>query len=238
MRLLTKNEVAVAQNKDKAREISEGLKISRRVDSLRELEAQEELKLNKYREETLAEIAKQIREETKKRDSIAEESRILQKKLDKMLPGLATKREELNTFQSELEQRKQSLDEREEKLGFAEIDIAVSLKDADDALKRALTHEESAKFLHGKSQQDRDEARQLFEKAENTEKRALDFQSDTEMALSVRESALSRKEKEIEEKEKVLLERERELVVEKAQVADQRKTLERSIERLRKNRLA
>ena len=53
IKLLSKSEIDKAKNADKAKEIAEGLKISRKVDSLRELMADEEKALEKFRSESL-----------------------------------------------------------------------------------------------------------------------------------------------------------------------------------------
>ena len=60
LKLLSKSEIDTAKNLDRSREVAEGLKLSRRVDGLRELASKEEQMLEKHRTETLASISKEI----------------------------------------------------------------------------------------------------------------------------------------------------------------------------------
>ena len=57
MRLLEKSEIAKAKAVDRSKEISEGLKISKRVDSLRELASREEQTLDMVRTRELERMA-------------------------------------------------------------------------------------------------------------------------------------------------------------------------------------
>lgn len=56
MRLLTKNEVQTAKNADKKREIDEGVKLAKKVDTLRKVSAEEETRLGKFREQSMAQL--------------------------------------------------------------------------------------------------------------------------------------------------------------------------------------
>lgn len=69
MKLLKKSEIAKAQAEDKRREIEEGLRISRKVDALRELWASEEQAFEKWR----TKILEEIKELSEKRDALKKE---------------------------------------------------------------------------------------------------------------------------------------------------------------------
>ena len=81
VQLLSKREIDSAKARDRQQAVAEGLKLTRRVDGLRELQAETEANYEKYRISTLEEIGKQI-------DAKEAESEALEK-------GIKTKREEL-----------------------------------------------------------------------------------------------------------------------------------------------
>lgn len=236
MRLLKKEDIAQAQNADKAREISEGLKISRKVDSLRELKVQEEFALEKFRDASLLAIGKEISDLTEKKEKVAAELRDLEEKAKRELSKTDQKR--LEDLKKSLEIKQKELTLRKEELDLQEIDVALALKEADGALGRQKTHEETARKLHVESEQERREAAQTLINARKTEENALRVKGETEEVLTLRENGIAEKEREISLKQQENLKISRELEIEKRQLADQRGTLERALERLRKNRLA
>jgi hypothetical protein len=237
IRLLKKSELATAQSLDRSREIAEGLKISRKVDNLRELQANEEQTLEKFRVETLTAIQAEISGFVASKEALVSEVRELQKKLDGMLPSMAVKRNDLNALKIELEKREKEIGEKTENLNLLEIDIAIALKNAEDSLKRRNTHEEIAKNLHKTAVDKEEEAKGVLTNARITEERALQLQKDVEQSLSLREQGVSEKENMVKAQLEDNLNISRELEQEKIRLADQRGTLERALERIRQNRL-
>ncbi len=70
MRLMKKSEVEKLKILERKREQDEGLKLARRVDSLRELAANEESKYTKFRDGMIGEIQKQINEKQAELDAL------------------------------------------------------------------------------------------------------------------------------------------------------------------------
>ena len=238
IKLLSKSEIDKAKNADKAKEIAEGLKISRKVDSLRELMADEEKALEKFRSESLSAISKEIEEKNSEKIKLENEVRELRREI--MSESKLTREERHN-----LEQLKEVLIKKEEELGkksqeidLKEIDIAIALKNSAEDEKRAQNHREIAENLHKKAEEEKNEADLIKQRAQKIEDNINNYKQETENLFVIREIAISQKEQDLilqEEENKKL---EQELNKEKIQLADQRATLERALERLRKNRLA
>ena len=80
MKLLPKSDIAKAKSVDKQREIDEGMKLAKRVDSLREVAAAEEASLKKFRSETLGAINTEITANATKRDELTQEVQSLEER--------------------------------------------------------------------------------------------------------------------------------------------------------------
>ena len=238
MRLLSKNEITKAQTSDKTREISEGLKISRRVDALRELQAKESEALEKFRKETLESVNKDIGELSRKRDEIFSEITSLKRDIAKETSLSKEERQNLERLKIKLENQEEEINKRKEELDLAEIDIAITIKNAKDSSLRARTHEERVENLHKLAQENEDKSKSILQDAKKIEERTIKFKDETESEILIKQQVVSSKEKELKIKEDSIVEKERELAQEKIQLADQRATLERALERIRKNRLA
>lgn len=75
MKLLDKKNIDVLKSSEKKFEIDEGLKLARKIDTLREISAKEEVNLSKFRTETLKNIKNEI-------DVLISEKISLQKNID------------------------------------------------------------------------------------------------------------------------------------------------------------
>jgi len=237
IRLLNKQEITKSKNDERAKEISEGLKISRKVDALRELSANEEAKLEKFRVESIAQINKDISELDDKKQKLIQEINVLQTKLDSLLPEMETERTALNELKLKLEKEKKDIEIKSEELDLKEIDIALALKNAKDDSKRAENHKELADSLHKEALKEKQEADSIIANSRVIEERTIHFKNEIEKNLQLKENDLLLKEKSIilqEEENKKLSQ---ELAKEKIQVADQRDTLTRALDRIKQNRL-
>lgn len=238
MKLLNKDEIAKAQNADRAKEISEGLKISRRVDSLRELQASEERALSKFREESLALISEEIKELTKKKENILEEIRQVQADLQNETTLTREERQNLEKLKAELEIREKEIDDKSLELDLRETDIHIALKEAKDSVIRAKGRESRSEELQRKATLEEQEISQRLSRARKMEENTVRFKEETELSLSLERAELEKEKEKTSSLQEENLQKSRELEVEKKQLADQRKTLERAMERLRKNGLA
>ena len=155
IRLLKKEEIAKLQNADKAREVAEGLKISRRVDALRELSAKEELNLEKYRMETLKNIQEEISGFVASKEALMSEVRVLRAEKERGLKDVDAKKGELDVLESDLEKREVRFAASIVELEAQEKETAKNLKDSKDELLRAHNKKEEAEKLRQAAFDDR-----------------------------------------------------------------------------------
>lgn len=81
MRLLDKLTLAAQKSSERAREIAEGAKLAKSIDTLRKTYANEQTNLKKFRDATLDEIKLEISELTKRRDSLRGQIHVMEEKL-------------------------------------------------------------------------------------------------------------------------------------------------------------
>lgn len=237
MKLLSKKEISVAISADKAREIAEGLKISRKVDSLRELKSKEEEELERFRNESIAAITKEINSLLSKKETIEKEIFDIRQELSRETSLTRDERLNLEKLKATLKDKEGQLSKKEDELKFYEIDIAIAKRDAEDALARAQSHDEEATRLHIVASNQKIESDNTLERARKIEEESRKNADERDNAVQLKERGLLVREQNIILKEKENLNTERELAKEKLQLADQRATLERAFERLKKNRL-
>lgn len=237
MRLLPKSEIDRLKQQEKNLEIQEGLKLSRRVDSLRKMASEQEVNLDSFRGASLEAINKEITSLTEIRDKKQKEVDKLENKLSSMLPEMATEREKLSKQAKSLDKREKVVKEKEEQADLKEIDVALALKNAGDAVIRQESHEKIAEKLHLDAEKDKEEASNRLSSAKQTEKNALKLRKDTEIELELRINAVSEKEKQSEAREVQNNQTSKELEAEKIRLADMRRTLERELQRIKQNRL-
>ena len=236
LRLLKKEEINKIKSDEKAREVAEGLKISRRVDDLRELSAKTEKETAAWRDATLSEAHKQINEAIAERDAIFAERDKVREELKNDLSK--TKKEQLEALERKLSQKDKELTERSHSIDLKEIDIALTLKESNDAKVRQESNEYEAAKMKEQAMLERSEARSRLEASRRIEEDAIRRQTESENSIAVREGNLKFKEEEVVREKEELDEMKWNLEVEKKQVADQRATLERALQRLKDNRLA
>lgn len=237
IRLLSKSDIDKAKALDREREISEGLKLSRKVDALRELKSREESELESYRRASLAAMQREIGILDKELAKLGREKKQLQDEISLLLPGMATKREELDKREKSIKELEKEIKKRSEEVDFAEIDIAIAQKNASDALVEANSRTKESRKLHKDADEDRNEAREALEHARTVESNTLALEKAKEENFLLQGNALSLREKGIAEQEEHNKQVSQDLEVERKQLADQRATLERALDRIRKNRI-
>lgn len=235
VRLLSKSEIAKANAISKKQEIDEGLKLSRKVDALRELQSKEESELEAFRRASLAALHEEISGLSVQKEKLALEVREAQDFLRKELSK--TKQKRLDDLESALKSKELELQKRSEELDLLEIDNEVAHRQSLEDQNRAIEEQERARKAVLEAQAVNAEAQEALKRAKDIESGALALASEKTEALSLRENALALKEKEISELENKNRELKQELEIEKKQVADQRATLTRAAERIRQNRI-
>lgn len=237
MKLLPRAEIDRLKQQEKNLEIQEGLKLSRRVDSLRKMASEQEENLDRFRVATLTSVQKEIDSLVKIRDKKQAEVDKLETKLSTMLPEVATERKKLSEQAKNLDKREKTVKEKEEQVDLKEIDIALALKNAENAVIRKESHEKIAEKLHLEAEEAKEQASNRLSSAKQAEKSALKLRKDTEIELELRSKAISEKEKQLLGREAENNQVSRELEAERIRLADMRRTLERELQRIKQNRL-
>lgn len=233
MKLLVKSEVIKAKSIDRQREIDEGLKLSGKVDALREISAQEEAKFAKFRTETLSVIQSEILSETKKRDELKHEVSVLEdrkvqalkpltEELDKITAGkehLIGIKSALDLRDTNIKDKELELSNREQKVIKLEREVSYAQSDVSTRLQNAGTLESNAERMN----------RVATETLENAKVGATEILSNAaqrEVLVTEREKASSIKEEELRTKAI-------DLANEFIRLKDREATLARNINRLK-----
>lgn len=234
IKLLKKSEIDQAKARDRQLEINEGLKLAKKVDTLREVVAQEEESLKKFRIKTISAINDEIIIAAKKRDDLNKENSDLEEK--NIL---------LKTERKKLEEPVDLTEAWESVKGREEIIENLSIKndkwETDYQEKLLLLNKEKARYEsdkqtleilirkylkeNGKFVSDFEKFekdRKIFEEYEKIQKESI---SSRELDVSKREEINSKLEKENSKKENDLMLREKIL-------KDRMEVLERNIKRL------
>ena len=195
VRLLSKDEIAKAQNSDKAREIAEGLKISRRVDSLRELMADEETKLEKFRVETLSSIKKEINDLTNEKEALQPEIEKLREEKSQGLKEVGDERHRIELLQEDVETREKILSARISEVQQREKEAETNFEESRDALIRSRSRLEEAENLHQIAFQAKENAVERIALVRKTEEESLFSRKKAEEEIGTRWFELKEREK-------------------------------------------
>lgn len=232
MRLLPKDDIAKAQAKDRAREVSQGISLSRKVDGLRRLAADEEASLESWRAQTLAAIQAEIGSASSERERLLSEVSAIRSEISAGTAATEAKASELAEFEVILREREDWLAEREQGIDAKAKTAAKNLFDSADELARARSRIEESSRLHEGAARDRKEAMETLAFARKERESASESRKSTENDLAQAALRLSEREKAASDLEGRLAEEQSDIRVLKAQLEDQRKTLERAMERV------
>ncbi len=236
MKLLQKQQIDVLKAREMSREVQEGLKITRRVDSLREMRLTEESNLENWRKASLETIKAQIKPLEDKKGKLELEIRELQGKFDAMLPSIGTKRDELRKLQAELSNWQKELEKKAEEVLYQETDVAMAKLNAEKSLERQILNEQQSEHLLLLASRKSEEAKQASKTAHIIREKADADRIAGEASLQLRENAVIMRESVAFESEKENERVKKENGIERIRLADQRATLERELIRLRNAR--
>ena len=218
MRLLSKSDIDKQKNQEAGQTIAEGKKLATAVDRLRELRADEEATLGKFRSETIAGIQKEIEPLAKERDDLKSEVATLkeqkteaQKPLDAEWERVQQDKQGILELQVALSDRREHLEKREEAVVSREVILRASLETAlADKAQAQKEREEATQTLSSA----KDSAQTMREDAEIVLKNAHRKEQDVlerELHAKNREDHVATRETNAQVKEKENLDKELEL---------------------------
>lgn len=234
MKLLAKREIDQQKSLERQREIDEGMKLSRRLDSLRRTQVEEEASLERFRAASVSKIHEEIVRESSVRDALhAEVTRLEARKeealrpLDRELARIDSGRRELLDLSGTLYSRQAIIEQRETALAKLERDV-------DDEMRRAAAATVAVQETLTDAEEQKNEAAAALVAAQGTLTKAQSLRETVEQELRERDAVCAGRERDLAIQAEWLETDRAALEKEKAQVADIRATLERAIKRLKK----
>lgn len=234
MRLLPKAEINVRQAQQKRAEIDEGVKLAKRVDTLREITAQEEASLASFRHTTLKAIAEEVKKAEAERNQVLKDVTDLRKELSEGTIQLDIRQSDLDTYQKSLEKLEHDLTLRVSALKT----LAAKLKEQSKQTKEYNDRLVYAHKVIGEIQKSTDttymDARAILQQALERQKNTYTLVDSVENQLRARDIAVASKERDLTIREGHLERKKEELRVKELRLIDREQTLEREIKRLKK----
>jgi len=203
-RLLNRREIDARKAQERKRELDEGKKLASRVDTLREIAATEETKLDKFRHESLEVIGKEIADKTAEKDALERELRIKRQEREELERPLDEKKAALDKREAELNERAEEIAQKDAQL---KLSVAANIqRERDNEVERGRIADERATASRNLI-----ESEQLHTDAKRIMKEAVEKDEILSKALTLRENRVQKREDATTEKEKSFIDREKRL---------------------------
>lgn len=234
MKLLEKNKIQELKTQERVVEVTEGAKLAKKIDNLRQMYADEQRNLVTFRNETIKNVQAEINTYFVQKEELQDEIYSLteQKKellipLDRQWEKVHKKEEELIIFAGNLQKIFS-----DNAIAKQDIDIERQLL-KEDQHRNAIDKAWTVKLLT-ETEEKNNKATSILAKTEETEKNVLAKLSKKEKALSIRESNISYAEIDIKNKNDNLAKEYQFISNTKIQLDSERKILERAIAKYKK----
>lgn len=229
VRLLKKSEVDQKKASDRKREMDEGLKLARRVDSLREVMAQEEAALKTYRASTLSVIQDEINEKNKTLIPLRAEVADLETRRALALAPLDAERERLQKQALELSSRETQVIDQEKTLHELQSNLEKMQKDILKRDSESTYLREQTQALYNTGAILNSDADRKLREADNVLRVSVNTASATIANAEQRETWVQAREEAVLKKEDELRKRELEIDQAWTLLRDRQALLERNI---------
>lgn len=216
MKLLTKEDLQEKKSFERKKEIDEGVKLAKKVDTLRELSVVEQANLTKFRDETLNSIKNEITLATTQYNALQQQIKQLEEdRMRKMAPIDLTKEwEQVKNDKLQVEEWKRELFDREANVILREGKIITSEQDFDTRNKQLIENETKAK--------------QYLEESNKSYRVVEEIRTNIEIKKDLSDKEVSERYNTLLEKEQQFAHREQEFKVIQDQVEiDKKEMLER-----------
>lgn len=231
LKLLSKQEINQAKASERKMAIDEGLKLAKRVDTLREVHAEEEVSLQKFREQTLSAIHAETTKAEAELNTITREVEILKRERAEALVPIRDKWDEVNAANEACEKRGRELDTRSAALDARDTDLKEQGKLLNRLVGMAKGRAERVLGLQRDAEHDRDEARLALEQAEKVREDTLRYKEEVNTELRTRDAASAVRERELDVRTQAVDKREKGLDDRELRLKDREDTLARNLER-------
>ncbi len=234
MRLLPKQEVSSLQAAKKRVEIDEGIKLARRVDSLREIAASEEASLALFRTNTLKSISEDIKKIETERETVAAQVNELRKELAEGTKQLDIRAAELDTATNLLEGHKMAFKERLDRIRVVVTLLKELSAIGNSYYQKGLSALTLIESVRQQTAEAYEEAKRYVTESLTIYETTRSLQEKMQKELQTRDITVASRERDIIIRAEHLDTKAEKLRVKELQIIDREKTLEREVNRLKK----
>lgn len=231
LRLLKKSEIDSAKVADQQRLASEGMKLAKRVDNLRETAADEEAALSKFRVETISHINAEILLETKKKNLLVKEVSDLEDRKRIALVPLDEEWQKVNIRKDELTEYAVSLNEDKSLFEDERKDFEVETERLAVEKKRIEAERKQSVKSLAQAEEYRENSSHALKEAEAIRGEAEQFKKLILQEVSQRDAEAAAKERDLNIREEYLMAREMAVTKKEQEVNDKYETLLRTTKR-------
>lgn len=234
MRLLDKNEVNRRKNLEKRVEIDEGLKLARKVDSLRKTSLEEESKLGKFRDSTTKIVQKEIDGLIDRRNILADEVEILEtKKREEFTLKFGIELDKIKAKEKLLNDKFYQLLENEDTLKAKDIQLQISQENMAVERRTLADNKIRADDNLRITEDSKKKASEILEEAEDEAELIKGEIAKKIKNLNIREEVIASQERDNRIKIEYIAEKELEFIDRERVLKDRYATLERTLKRLK-----
>jgi len=234
MRLLPKQEISVLQASKKRVEIDEGLKLARRIDSLREIAASEEASLASFRASTLKAIQVDIKKIENERNKVLNEVKSLRNELEESTKVLDIREEALIDYETQLNERENEILAHLGLLRIALDELRKQSKRSSELYQKTVSTIALVDEYRSATSNMYDEAKAYLSQVFKIYESAVSLEEKIEKELRDRDIAVASRERDIIIRVEHLDTMAENLRAKELQIIDREKTLEREVTRLKK----
>lgn len=231
MKLLDPQSIRSNLNEQTRLDINNGIKLAKKVDSLKEKLLEEENKIELFKTETIKIVQKEIDNKIQEKDLLSREIIELKRKREELLKPLDEEWKQVNL-------EKQNILNELENIKRLKNQSDLSFKEIDNRLSKLKEEEERIENLKISIQNKIEDTNKHFEEAKVTLENAKQKSREIIEPLNQKEKQLNEKEESIrvykqtlELREIEIQEQEKEIINEHKRLADQRGILERALAR-------
>jgi sucrose-6-phosphate hydrolase SacC (GH32 family) len=231
MLLQKKQSAQLEVERERRKQIDEGLALAQRIDGLRrtlaQLETQHSLYISKMQRE-LEDMTKPLIDKVvslKKEIALLEEKRIKESPpLDAQWAKVRQKETDVNSLASKFNLKLAELSKKEEQLGIKEQELK-------ESRFKVKTQERELKKAHDKAEEDLFIIKESKKEAQRLENKALQFAKKTEQEARELKAKVIIESQEVSIKQKQVDDKEQELIIKEIVLRDREETLDREIKR-------
>lgn len=234
MKLLKKSIIQSDLAFQRKQQIDEGILIAQKVDALRQTLASLESQHKRFVEGTKRELEKEIQSLVLDIQNFKVEILSLKEKREKLLEPLTVEWKLVRDKALENQNISDALDSKMFKIVEKEQKVIAQGIKAKEVLARINSRERELLKIYERAADNEKDTEVALKEAESIRAKATKHFEDTNVNLLNRESVVAISEREIEIERKQIESDKSELVKARIQLADQRKTLERAFNRLKK----